>query len=69
MGKLFIQRNKLLAQMKAIKSLRGTTRRDKETVAVVWLDMGLGRVNESLQWLYKHLHGKTDTDVEDKMGA
>ena len=41
MGKLFIQRNKLLAKMKAIKLLRGTTTRDKEMVAVAWLDMGL----------------------------
>ena len=55
--------------MKAIKSLRVTTWRDEETVAVAWLDVGLKSVDESLQWLYKHLHGETYTDVEDKMDA
>ena len=55
--------------MKAIKLLLGTTTRDEEMVVVAWLDVGLRSVGESSQWLYKHLRGKTYTDVEDKMDA
>ena len=51
MGKLFIQRNKLSAKMKAIKSLHVTTKCDDETVVVAWLDMGFESFNESTQYL------------------
>ena len=37
--------------MKAIKLLHGTTKCDKETVMVAWIDVGPESIDESLQWL------------------